>query len=231
MEKEKNARKKVIVLSVVLIILGIIIIGWEYFLSKKDYVYQEMRIKLTYNSVIINPDKDVSDDVLNDSDEDLNINNNDTPNETPVKPPKPKPKPTRPSYNYIGYIEIPSINIKKGLVDKNSVYNNVNYNVQIMKESSYPDVDKGLFILAAHNGTCYNCYFKHLDNIKNNDLIYVNYKNKKYTYKITKKYTLKKTGYVSIYRNNDITSIALVTCTWGTNDKQTVVIGELINKE
>lgn len=229
MEKEKNTRKKVIVLSVVLIILGIIIIGWEYFLSKKDYVYQEMRIKLTYNSVIVNPDKDVSDDILNDSDEDLNINNNDTPNETPVTPSKPKP--TRPSYNYIGYIEIPSINIKKGLVDKNSVYNNVNYNVQIMKESSYPDVDKGLFILAAHNGTCYNCYFKHLDNIKNNDLIYVNYKNKKYTYKVAKKYTVNKTGYVSIYRNNDVTSLALVTCTWGTKNKQTVVIAELINKE
>ena len=78
---------------------------------------------------------------------------------------------------------------------------------------------------------CYNCYFKHLDNIKNNDLIYVNYKNKKYTYKVTKKYTVNKTGYVSIYRNNDVTSLALVTCTWGTKNKQTVVIAELINKE
>ena len=68
-------------------------------------------------------------------------------------------------------------------------------------------------------------------NIKNNDLIYVNYKNKKYTYKVTKKYTVNKTGYVSIYRNNDVTSLALVTCTWGTKNKQTVVIAELINKE
>lgn len=228
MEKEKKTRKKIIILSVILIVLGIIIISWEYFLAKKDYVYQEMRIKLTYDSVIINPDKNVSDDVLNDSDEDLNIDNNENPNENPVTP---SPKPTKPSYNYIGYIEIPSINIKKGFVDKNSIYNNVNYNVQIMKESSYPDVSKGLFILAAHNGTCYNCYFRHLDNIKNNDLVYVNYKNKKYTYKVVKKYTVDKTGYVSIYRNNDVTSLALVTCTWGTKNKQTVVIAELINEE
>ena len=74
MEKEKNTRKKVIVLSVVLIILGIIIIGWEYFLSKKDYVYQEMRIKLTYNSVIVNPDKDVSDEMINGFKEGVKLN-------------------------------------------------------------------------------------------------------------------------------------------------------------
>lgn len=226
MEKRKNNKKKIIIISVILIFLGIILLLWEYLLSKKELAYQEMRIELTYNSILINPDKDFDENNLSDSDEELeNIeNNNSIQNQEPAKP-------TKPSYNYIGYIEIPKINIKKGFVDKSSFYNNVNYNVQIINESDYPNVDKGLFILAAHNGTCYNCYFKYLDKLTNGDLVYVHYNKEKYTYKITKKYTLKKTGYVSIYRNNDITSIALVTCTWGTNDKQTVVIGELINKE
>lgn len=226
MEKRKNNKKKIIIISVILIFLGIILLLWEYLLSKKELAYQEMRIELTYNSILINPDKDFDENNLSDSDEELeNIeNNNSIQNQEPTKP-------TKPSYNYIGYIEIPKINIKKGFVDKSSFYNNVNYNVQIINESDYPNVDKGLFILAAHNGTCYNCYFKYLDKLTNGDLVYVHYNKEKYTYKITKKYTLKKTGYVSIYRNNDITSIALVTCTWGTNDKQTVVIGELINKE
>lgn len=37
------------------------------------------------------------------------------------------------NYNYIAILEIPSINLKRGLVDPNSKYNNVNYNIQIYR--------------------------------------------------------------------------------------------------
>ena len=40
---------------------------------------------------------------------------------------------------FIGYLEIKKINLKQGLVSKNSYYNNVKYNIQMLSLSDYPD--------------------------------------------------------------------------------------------
>lgn len=132
---------------------------------------------------------------------------------------------------YIGYLEIPKIGLYRGFVDMDSVANNVQINLQIIKPSNYPDVDKGNFILAAHSGNGYNAYFKDLYKLSNDDYAYVYYNNKKYIYKITNIYTQAKVGRLSVYRKKDTTSLTLITCTKDDESTQTVYVLDLVSVE
>lgn len=132
---------------------------------------------------------------------------------------------------YVGSIEIPKINLSKGFTKIDSPYNNVNKNIQVVNGSNYPDVNKGNFILAAHSGSSYLSYFKNLYKLSNGDLVYINYKNVKYTYQIVNIYEQEKTGKIVIYRDSSKTTLTLVTCTKNSKTKQTIYILELINKE
>ena len=132
---------------------------------------------------------------------------------------------------YIGYLENPKIGLYRGFVDMDSVANNVQINLQIIKPSNYPDVEKGNFILAAHSGNGYNAYFKDLYKLSNDDNAYVYYNNKKYTYKITNIYTQAKVGRLSVYRKKDTTSLTLITCTKDDESTQTVYVLDLVSVE
>lgn len=132
---------------------------------------------------------------------------------------------------YVGTLEIPKINLKRGFLNIDSPYNNVDRNVTVIQTSTYPDVDKGNFILAAHSGNSSIGYFNKLHKLVLGDLAHINYKQKKYTYKIVDIYTQPKVGMISIYRDTNKTTLTLVTCTKGTQDTQTVFILELINIE
>lgn len=129
---------------------------------------------------------------------------------------------------YIGTLEIPKINVKKGFVDPSSKYNDISYNVTIIETSVFPDVENGAFILAAHSGSGPLAYFKDLYKLKVGDKAYISYKGVKYTYKIVKIYKQKKQGYVTIYRDVNKTTLALITCTKGDKKSQTVYIAERI---
>ena len=64
--------------------------------------------------------------------------------------------------NYIGYLSIPKINLKKGFLDKRSTENDVEKNILVVEGSNYPDKDKGNLMLAGHSGTGVHSYFKNL---------------------------------------------------------------------
>ena len=68
------------------------------------------------------------------------------------------------NYNYIAVLEIPKINIKRGL-SQEKYYNNVNRNVEILKGSDMPNIFKGNFILAGHSRSGRVSYFKNLDKL------------------------------------------------------------------
>lgn len=129
--------------------------------------------------------------------------------------------------NYIGYLKIPKINLKQGLVDKHSNLNCVDLNIQIIKESDMPDVEGGNLILAAHSGNSNVSYFKDLNKITYDDIAYIEYNNKLYTYHVSNYYIVEKTGVIDIIRNPLITTLTLITCVENTN-KQLVVICELM---
>ena len=133
--------------------------------------------------------------------------------------------------DYIAILEIPKINLKRGLLDINNEYNDVSYNVAIMETSLMPDIKNSNLILAAHNGNSPVSFFKDLESIGEKDIIYIYYNGYKYIYQIDNFYVVDKTGKVNIHRDKTKNTITLITCKNNTEDKQIVYIGYLINKE
>lgn len=132
-------------------------------------------------------------------------------------------------YDYIAVLEIPKINVKKGLSNE-KYYNNVNRNVEILKQSNMPNISKGNFILAGHSGSGRVSYFRNLDKLIIGDVSYIYYGGIKYTYKVTNIYDIEKNGTATIKRDLSKTTLTLITCRHNTN-KQIVVISELVNQE
>lgn len=133
--------------------------------------------------------------------------------------------------DYIGYLNIPKINLTKGFLDNRSLENDVEKNILVVEGSNYPDVDKGNFILAGHSGTGWKAFFNDLYKLSAGDTAKITYKDKTYTYQITNIYKQPKTGKLAIYRNYDKTTLTLITCTNNDSTTQTIYIAELINKE
>lgn len=129
---------------------------------------------------------------------------------------------------YIAVLKIPKINLEKGLVSRNSKYNDINYGVTILKESDSPDFMNGNVILAAHSGTAYNSYFNNLDKINVGDEAFIYYNGKIYNYKFVKIYDIEKTGKANIKKYSNVSTLTLITCRHNTN-KQIVLIGNLQN--
>ena len=129
--------------------------------------------------------------------------------------------------NYIGYLSIPKINLKKGFLDKRSPDNDVEKNILVVEGSSYPTKDKGNLILAGHSGTGWKAFFNDLYKLNKGDKAIVTYKGKTYTYKITNIYTQPKVGKIAIYRNYDKITLTLITCTNHDSTTQTIYIAEL----
>ena len=150
--------------------------------------------------------------------------------EVVIKNEEDKKTSSSPTYNYIAVLEIPSIKLKRGLVDYKSKYNNVKYNIQIIEHSQMPDIENSNLILAGHNGTSNVSFFNDLDKLKEDSLVYVYYNNIKYIYKINNNYEVKKDGKVEIIRNRNKTTITLITCKKDSEDKQLVYIGYLVDK-
>lgn len=128
---------------------------------------------------------------------------------------------------YIGYLNIPKINLTKGFYSKKSKENDIDKNILVVKESSYPDIDKGNLIIAGHSGNSWKAFFNDLYKLNKGDYAYVTYKNKKYAYKIVNIYKQDKVGTIAIYRDYNKTTLTLVTCTNYESTTQTIYIAEL----
>lgn len=132
---------------------------------------------------------------------------------------------------YIGYLIIPKINLTKGFVDRRSTENNVDKNILVIEGSNYPDVENGNFIIAGHSGTAWNSFFNELYQLQLGDEAQVSYKGKKYIYNLVNIYKQPKTGTVAIYRNYDVRTLTLITCTNYDSTTQTIYILELTSIE
>ena len=131
---------------------------------------------------------------------------------------------------YIAVLKIPKINLERGLVDPSSYLNNIDYNVQILKNSAMPDQRFGNVMLAAHSGNARISYFRNLDKLDINDNVSISYKGKRYSYKVVNIYDIEKNGKAQIIRNKNVSTLTLVTCRHNTN-KQMIVICELVSVE
>lgn len=128
------------------------------------------------------------------------------------------------NYNdsYIAFLDIPKINLKRGLYAKESPLNSISYNIAFLAESEYPN-DNSNTIIIGHSGNSNISYFEDLKYLSVGDSIYLYYDNYKYHFIISDIYTVLKTGYVNIRRDINKKTITLITCYQ--SDKQLVIIG------
>ncbi len=131
--------------------------------------------------------------------------------------------------NYTAVLEIPSINLKRGVVDSTKNFNSINYAISVDKNSNYPDKE-GNFILYAHSGNSSIAYFKNLNKVEIDDEVYVYYKGVKYKYKIFTKYDIEKTGKAEVLFSNTEKYITLITCNQNKTGYQVVLTGILKDK-
>ncbi len=131
---------------------------------------------------------------------------------------------------YTMVLEIPKIGLKKGLYDKSSNFNSVDYGIQILKESSMPSIENGNLILASHRGNSYVSHFNRLNQLIDGDEVIIYYDNVKYTYNIVNYYEIEKNGTARIHRDYNTTIITMITCIKDSN-KQIVYIGNMTKKE
>lgn len=192
--------------SLLLIIIGIGIIVCKYF-----YEYNLEQEETTKIDIFLNEQTDVENETSSLASSFSNENEKSS---------------SQSNENFIAVLEIPKIDLKKGIYSINSKNNNVDKNIMLLNESDMPDVINGNFILAGHSGTGYNAYFKELKNLELGDSAYIYYKNNKYKYNLIDKYEVEKTGKALIIKDSDISALTLITCKDNEN-KQLVFIFEL----
>ena len=218
--KKRNKKKLltptlVSAISALLIMIGGYLVSYNYVQSKKVYAYDYVSTEFFAEKdeegtpVVIKKEKEKEEEKPEYIQEDDPVISNE----------------------YIGYLIIPKINLTKGFVDRRSSENDVEKNIYIVDGATYPDVEKGNFIIAAHSGPGWQAFFNELYQLTIGDQIYVTYKGKKYTYQLTNIYKQEKTGKIAIYRNYEKSTLTLITCTNHDLTSQTVYISELINVE
>lgn len=207
-ETRQNNKGKFIVVGSLFMVVGIVLLSFSYFKEKKINAFETMNLQL---SSINQKEETVIED---------------PPNVENLQEEEQESNPETVGIPYIGILEIPQINLKRGFVAKDSPYNNINYAITTLPSSTYPDVEKGNFILVAHSGSAAISFFRNLYKLAVGDVAYVEYNNVRYQYRIVNIYYVEKTGSVALRRNYDKTTMTLITCTYQDDSKQTVYILE-----
>ena len=130
---------------------------------------------------------------------------------------------------YTAVLEIPSINLKRGVVDSTKNFNSINYAISVDKHSNYPN-KVGNFILYAHSGNSNISYFKKLIDVEINDNVFVYYEGIKYNYKIFSKYNIEKIGKVNVLSSSENKYITLITCNQKRKGYKVVLVGKLVEQ-
>lgn len=204
----KNAK---ITISILFIFVGLVLISYNYFDGIKHNLFNYQNIRLMEQQVYIEePLDEINEEDLSNVEVDLEDQQKEE-----IKD------------GYIGYLEVPDVNIKRGFVALDSKYNSVSYNVMLIEGAEMPDIKNGNLILAAHRGNSSVSFFENLYTLSDNAIAKITYKNKVYTYRLKNRYLEDKDGVLTITRNADVNVLTLITCTRNDKLTQTVFIFEL----
>lgn len=223
---ERNVK---IIIGVIISVLGIVIIGSDYYLSLKHEVFDDMNKAYYEQNVVIS---DEPEEINNENQEDVDNNNEEiVNNQGTVAEPDDGKNNNQIVENYIAYLRIPKIELSRGFYNITSTLNNVNKNIYVHPASTFPNnVSGNNLILASHSGSSSISYFKKLYKLELEDDVYLEYNGKTFHYKIKNIYTVPKDGTVALRVKQDVSTISLITCTKGDSKTQTIYISELINE-
>lgn len=130
---------------------------------------------------------------------------------------------------YTAVLEIPKINLKRGVVNNTKNFNSIRYAISVDNGSHYPN-ENGNFILYSHSGNSNIAFFSRLNQIEKDDDIYVYYNGIIYHYKVVKKYDIEKTGKARVIDSNESKYITLITCNQNRRGYQTVIEGKIVDE-
>jgi LPXTG-site transpeptidase (sortase) family protein len=130
--------------------------------------------------------------------------------------------------NYSFVLEIPKIELKKGIYDINYKSNSIKYNIEILEGSVFPIKDGTSIILASHSGSSNISYFKNLNKLEIGDSIYIYYDGVKYIYQVALLFEQKSSENLVI-KDDDKTKLFLITCK--DDNKKLIVKSFLVNRE
>lgn len=205
---ERLSKNVKITLSILFCFVGLVLLTYTYFDGIKSNLFNQKNIELLEQEIVISEELDEIDEEITE----------EVIEETSTEDRRD---------NYIGYLEVPDVKIKRGFVALDSKYNSVGYNVMLIEGSEMPDVKNGNLILAAHRGNSSVSFFDKLYKLKTGAEANVTYNGKVYTYKLKYTYTVPKVGKITISRNGDVNTLTLITCTRNDKKTQTVFIFEL----
>jgi len=195
-------------LGIGLILLAIMVLVF-------NFIYQR-NLEKDNNINVENYIEDTS--VENSSEENNIVEENVTEEEKPVY-----------QINYTAVLEIPSIDLKRGVVNNTSNFKSINYAISVDNSSKYPN-EFGNFILYAHSGNSSIGFFTKLVNVNIDDDVYVYYNGIKYHYSIFDKYDIEKTGKAEVITSNNEKYITLITCNQKRKGYQIVLIGKYVDE-
>ncbi len=122
-------------------------------------------------------------------------------------------------------LEIPSINVKQPIYQKESENNQVDKNVTLIdykrEEANFS------IVLAAHSGNGIHSYFTNLNQLQTGDIIKLYIHNQTFEFLYLKKEEVKKTGTVEI-KDYNFTYLVLITCSESKKDIQEIYYAKLI---
>lgn len=228
---EDKTLKIKITIGVLLVFIGIIIISWDYLLEKRNQVYDTMYYEIASLPSYIEDQEKYEKEKIEEQINDIKNNENKDNNSTDNNDKNNSSTTSSSKDDYLGRLMIPKINFNRSFYKIDSVYNDVDKNIQVMKGSSLPDVDGGNLIIAGHSGNVWFSFFKNLYKLKEGNNAYVYYNDTKYTYKVVDIYNVKKNGKVTVKRDRTKRTMTLITCTKNSKTLQTVYILEQIDEE
>lgn len=133
---------------------------------------------------------------------------------------------TKENPNLFGILDIPTIQLKNPIYQKGNKENQVDKNVELLKET-ISEEKNGFVVLAAHSGNGVHAYFKNLDKLKIEDKMILDYQGQKLEYQYFKKEEVPKTGTVYLEKYS-FSYLALITCSKTNNKTQEVYYAKLI---
>lgn len=208
----KKTKNKKILFGICLILIGLIIILFRrYTLMKKNKIEQELVSKF-YEEISTEENEE---EVLEEE-------------QTIIE--EIKEEKVEEIEEYVAVINIPKINVERGIYSKYSKNNSVNKTVKILYQSTMPNEQNSNFILASHAGSSDVAYFRNLKYLEKNDYIYIYYDGIKYSYVVDKIFEVDKDGEIEINRVKGKKILTLITCVIG-QKKQLVVVANLESEE
>ncbi len=129
--------------------------------------------------------------------------------------------------NYLGILEIPKINLKRGFYSYDSKENTVDKNIELLTSDCHPK-DNCPFLLASHSGTSSIAFFKNLDQLKINDNATLYYEKETYQYELKEILHQEKNGTIKL-KKPSTQELVLTTCNKNNQKLQDIYRFEIIS--